>query len=384
MVCKHFSECGGCKFQDIPYQEQLRNKEKRLQDLLQQHDLEINLLPIRSYPQWYYRNKMEFTFFQDKDNLCLGLHSKVRKHSVFDLEECLISSQDCPAILKAVKAFVKEKKYLAYDKYSHQGFLRNFILREAKLTKQLMLAIVTTSKEQLDKDGFVKALTELKLSTEIKSISWVKNDSWSDAVVFESKEVLYGEEFIEENLSGFKFKLAIDSFFQINPTGVGDLYKHIVDCVNLTGNERVLDLFCGLGTIGTFLAEKAKFVWGVELKEEIVNAAWETARTNNLKNISFLAQDARKFLNEQKSFYQDIDLLVLNPPRSGLSKKIQRAILRLNPKKIVYSSCNPQSLCENLKDLSINYEIKFIRPFDFFPHTPHMESLALLQKLAQL
>jgi 23S rRNA (uracil-5-)-methyltransferase RumA len=378
--CKHFGQCGGCSFQDIPYSLQLRRKEERIKELAAANEIAAELKPINSYAEWFYRNKMEFGFSTNGGLIC-GLYKKGNHQEVVDIEECLIFSTDTGSLLNKTKEFTTSRSHLHYNKFSYQGFLRNLMIRETKFTGEIMLGLVTTSQETLDKEGFVKALTSLKLNSQIKAIYHIINDSWSDAVIFEKKELLYGEPYIQEELGGLKFKIGIDSFFQTNPQGIKDLYTKITNYANLTGKERVLDLFCGSGGIGIFLAKEAKFVWGVELQKEIVEAAWQNANINALKNISFLAADVRKFLNSQGSFHKDTDILVINPPRPGLSHKILRGILRLTPKNIFYSSCNPDTFFRDIKILSAGYKIKFIEPFDFFPHTPHMECLALLERV---
>jgi 23S rRNA (uracil-5-)-methyltransferase RumA len=378
-LCKHFGSCGGCSFQDVPYQVQLRQKEEKVKELMAQNNIACEFKPINSYPEWHYRNKMEFSF-NSNSNLTCGLYKKGSHIELIDIEECLIFSESTAAILKTVKEFVNSKGYPTYNKFTYQGFLRNVIIRETKFTKEIMVGLVTTSAANLDKEGFVKALTALQLEANIKSIYWIINDSWSDAVIFEKKELLYGEPYIQEDLGDLHFKIGIDSFFQVNPRAIKDFYTKIRNYASLKNEEKVLDLFCGSGGIGLFLAKDAKFVWGVELEKQIIEAAWENAKLNTIENISFFASDVRKFLNSQSAFYKDIDVLIINPPRSGLSNKIVRAILRLNPKTIFYSSCNPTSLFTNLKDLLSAYKIEFIEPFDFFPHTPHVECLAVLHK----
>ncbi|MCF7908343.1 MAG: 23S rRNA (uracil(1939)-C(5))-methyltransferase RlmD [Candidatus Omnitrophica bacterium] len=378
-ICKHFSECGGCRFQDIPYQQQLETKEARVKGLLELSELSTQLKPINSSEQWYYRNKMEFSFGYERGVVC-GLYSKDKKRRVVDLEECLIFSSDLRLILEAIKYFLKDNKHSVYDKYSHKGFLRNLIVRETKFTNQLMVGLVTSSSEELNSQSFIDELNKLKLKSKIKSIYWIINDSLSDAVIFDKKELLFGDEFLEERLGDFRFKIGIDTFFQVNPRMIADFYKKLVSYGGLSKDKRVLDLFCGLGSIGIHLANQAKFVWGVEVVKEIVDLAWQNAKLNHIDNISFFTSDVRKFLNTQGIFYRDVDLLVVNPPRSGLSKKIIRAILRLEPKEIIYSSCNPTALFIDLKGLSDQYSIDFIEPFDFFPHTPHLEVLSLLKR----
>jgi 23S rRNA (uracil1939-C5)-methyltransferase len=389
-ICKHFDECGGCRLQDIPYNEQLHSKEARIKDLMASCQIQAELKPINYSGEWFYRNKMEFSFAPleraaGKEGNSLtgqmcGLYSKKEKRKVIDLEECLIFSPDTPIILKAIKSFLKEKNHSVYNKYSHRGFLRNLIMRQTKFSNQTSIGIVTSSSEVFDQKAFVKALTDLKLQSSVKSIYWIINDSLSDAVIFEKKELLYGEPFIEEKLDGLTFRIGIDTFFQVNPYMLVGFYNKIKNYLDLSASQSVLDLFCGVGSIGIFLAGSAKFVWAVEISKDIVEMAWQNAKANKIENISFVASDTRRFLNTQGLFYKGIDVLVVNPPRCGLSNKIIRAILRLEPKIIVYSSCNPEALFRDLKGLTDQYSLDFIEPFDFFPHTPHLEALSLLKR----
>lgn len=378
-ICKHFSECGGCRFQDIPYKEQLAVKEDKVRKLISSYKIETPLKPINHSHLEYYRNKMEFSFAGQKEIVC-GLYSKKEKRKVVDIEECLIFSPDLGEIIKPIKEFVRKKKHSVYDKYSHQGFLRYLIIRETKFTKEIMIGIVTSGSEILDVKGFVKVLTSLKLKSTIKSIYQIISDSFSDAVVFDKKELLYGDPFIEERLDDLTFRIGIDTFFQVNPYAIVDFYKKIRDYANLSSTEQVLDLFCGVGSIGMFLARDAKFVWGVEREEEIVDIAWQNAKINKIENISFFAANSRKFLNTQGVFYKNTDFLILNPPRCGLSAKIIRAILRLEPKNIIYSSCNSETLFRDLEGFLGQYSLDLIEPFDFFPHTPHFEVLSFLRR----
>lgn len=379
-ICKHFDLCGGCKFQDVPYSQQVENKEKLIKDLVSTCGFAAEVKPVNFFDEWFYRGKMEFTFGEQAGRIICGLHNKKEKRKVVDVEECLIFSPDAGKILERVKNFAREKNYSPYDKFSHRGFLRNLILRETKFTGQLMAAMVVTGQQEFAKEEFIKELKSLDLRAELKSIYLVINDSWSDAVVFEKKELIYGEPFIQEELNGIKFKIGVDSFFQTNSKGTAQLYKKIKSYAQLKGQERVMDLFCGAGSIGIFLAPDARLVLGVEVKPEIVDTAKENAALNNVKNITFFIGDVRKFLNTDGQFYKDIELLVINPPRSGLSPKIIRAILRLNPAAIVYSSCNPDTLFADLAGLRANYQPQFFEPFDFFPHTLHLECLTLLKR----
>lgn len=378
-LCKHFSECGGCQFQDRPYKQQLDLKIEKVKDLAVSWEVGARIKPVVYKEEWFYRNKMEFSFADQKGLVC-GLYSKKEKRKVVNIEECLIFSKDTQDILETIREFCREKKYSVYNKYSHKGFLRNLIIRQAKFTKQTMIGLVTGNSQVLDKKEFVKRLLSLKLEMPIKSIYQIINDSFSDAVIFEKKELLYGSSFIEEKLGSYIFRIGIDTFFQVNPRMAVDFYGQIKKYLNLSGKENVLDLFCGVGSIGIFLASGGSQVWGVELSEEIVEKARENAKINNVENISFFACDVRKFLNIQGAPSKDIDVLVINPPRGGLSNKIIRAILRLKPKVIIYSSCNPDSLFRDLKGLTISYSVDFVEPYDFFPHTKHFECLSFLRR----
>ena len=379
-TCTHFSQCGGCKWQDIVYHEQLNRKEARLKELLSSFNLNVPLKPINHYKPWFYRNKMEYTFQDDEQgNLICGLHRKIHKRKVFALNECLIFSPDVTHIVDVLRQFFGTK-YRSYNTFIHRGFLRHLIVRETKFTHQMMIGIVTTSSEQLDKEGLLEVLLALKLHSQIKSVYWIINDSKGDAVVFQKKELIYGDEFITERLDNLSFRIYIDSFFQTNSFGIVDLYHKIKEYTSLQGKENVLDLYCGVGSIGLFLAPQCRFVWGVELQKEIVNNAFINAKLNNIDNIVFIAEDVRKFL-----IHDDIpapEVVIINPPRCGLSKKVTQRILSAHPPVIFYSSCNPETFCSDLKCLSSQYKIEFIEPFDFFPHTPHMESLARLTRKA--
>lgn len=381
MICKHFGVCGGCKFQDINYSEQLLLKEQQVKDLIYKHSFDAPLKPINHFNQWFYRNKMEFTFSQDENGeIVCGMHSVANKRQVFNLKECKIFSKDIGLILDAIRDFASENEYTSYDKFKHRGFLRHIIIRETKFSDQMMIGLVTSNENVLRDEAFVDMLKDLSLSKEIKSVSHITNDSLGDAVTFEKTKLLYGEPFIVECLEKFEFKIYIDSFFQTNPVGVVELYKKIREYASVSKNNKVLDLYCGAGTIALFLAENSEFVWGVEMQDSAINNATNNAKENKIKNVSFICEDVRKFLIKG-NLIDKIELVMINPPRSGLSKKIKKRILELNAPHIFYSSCNPKTLFVDLEDFSNKYKIEFIEPFDFFPHTPHLEVFVALKRL---
>ncbi|OQX82036.1 MAG: 23S rRNA (uracil(1939)-C(5))-methyltransferase RlmD [Candidatus Omnitrophica bacterium 4484_70.1] len=373
-VCKHFSQCGGCTSQDILYPMQLKMKEEEIKKMADFFSLKTEIKPINHFSPFFYRNKMEFTFSSDEEKKVIcGLHSK--KGDVFDLEECLIFSPYTGEILRIVKDYLKDR-YPAYNKFTHQGFLRHLIVREAKSTHQLMIGLVTTSMFYLEKEKFLKLLLSSSWGGKISSVYWVINDSVADAVIFQKKELIYGEPFIVENIGDFSFHIFIDTFFQTNSVGAEVLYKKIEEYAQLKGKEKILDLYCGVGAIGIFLSKKVEFVWGVDVEKSSIESASLNAKINNLTNISFICADVKKFLINFK--LPQPDLVVVNPPRCGLSKKIKKHLVKLRPPYILYSSCNPSTFFVDLKDLGEFYNVEFIEPFDFFPHTPYVECLGKL------
>ncbi|MBD3245673.1 MAG: 23S rRNA (uracil(1939)-C(5))-methyltransferase RlmD [Candidatus Omnitrophica bacterium] len=383
--CRHFGVCGGCRWQDVPYCGQLIRKRQYVQDLFREAGFSCAVPPVAPSPQWYYRNKMEFTFAQEGGRVTCGFYHRTKKRTVVDLSECKIFSPDAGPILETVKEFVREKGYPAYNKYTHQGFLRNLIVRETKRGKELMVGIVTTGQGKLDAGGFVNALRRCGTRGRVVSVYQVKNDSWSDAVVFEQKELLFGDAMITEEILGMKFHVGIDSFFQVNPAAAECFYRRIRERVSGSGDgtAQVLDLFCGAGGIGLVIAPHVGRVHGVEVQEAIVDAARKNARENGVRNISFTVFDTRRFLSFHGREYRGADYVVLNPPRNGISKKIARGVLRLESPAIIYSSCNARTLVRDLSWLRDWYRIDWVVPVDLFPHTPHLECVAALSKTAE-
>lgn len=378
-ICKHFDICGGCRFQDIEYEQQLKNKEKTIKDLLAQHEISCLLKPINHFNPWYYRNKMEFTFAQREEKVICGMHSKINKREVFNLEECLIFSEVAQEIVPAIVKFANDKGYCAYNKRTHKGFFRHLIIRETKFTDQIMIGLVVSGQEQLDKEEFLNLLKSFSCFKKIKSVYLITNDSFGDAVTFEKKEVILGESFIIEKLKDIEFAVTIDSFFQPNAVGIINLYDKLVSCLAEKKINKLLDLYCGVGSISLFLSPHVEFIWAVEIIEAAVKKAQANAERNQIKNISFICDDSRKFL-AKTNLHGKIDAVVLNPPRCGLSKKVKKRVLELQAPYICYSSCNPKSFCDDLASFLNDYRPEFIEPFDFFPHTPHMEVFSFLKR----
>ncbi|RKY28960.1 MAG: 23S rRNA (uracil(1939)-C(5))-methyltransferase RlmD [Candidatus Omnitrophota bacterium] len=383
-VCKHFGVCGGCRFQDLEYPEQLERKQKFLGSLFSPLKNSPKILPIIPSPKiYFYRNKMEFSFAQEASELVCGLHSRLNKRKVIDVEECFLFSENVPLVLEKVKDLLRKERLSSYSTFSHRGFLRYLVLRESKTKNDFMVNIVTTSEGSLDKEAFKSALISLRLkdNKRITSLVWTISDKLSDAVVPEKFEVFYGQDYLEEEIKGFKFRIPAFSFFQVNPFILEVFFEFIK--THLKGNKEnsALDLFSGVGSLSLLLAKEFSFVWAIEQDELAIKTSLVNASLNNINNVSFLNSDVKKALFLNLNLWKErIFLVFINPPRAGLSKKIIKRIKTIAPKRIIYSSCNPKSFIVDLQSFLDSYRIRLIQPFDFFPHTPHIEVLALLER----
>ena len=381
-LCPHREFCGGCIHQGTAYSEQLKEKEKEVLRLLQDKGVTPEKIdPIEGCPSAFcYRNKMEYTFgdFVKDGEMTLGMHRKKNFMSIVTVDNCQLVDPDFNIILKAVLDFSVEKGYTFYHKRSHSGLLRNLIIRKGIRTGELLVNIVTTSEEGFDEDKFTKMLLSLTLDNEIVGVLRTYCDSLADAVVPDSLKTLYGRDYYMEKLLGLDFKVSAFSFFQTNVEAAERLYTEALALVDSFEGKKAFDLYCGTGTISQVLALKAKEVLGIELVEEAVDAATENAALNGLDNCRFIAGDVFKVLNEVSD---KPDVIVVDPPRVGIQPKALDKIISYGVKEIVYISCNPKTLAENLRYLNYyGYKCKYLKPFDNFPMTKHTECIALLEK----
>jgi 23S rRNA (uracil1939-C5)-methyltransferase len=382
--CRHFGQCGGCSFRDVPYAEQLAGKDARVLELLGPLASASVIHAIHPSPVTaYYRNKMEYTLSRDQDSqdIICGLHRTDSRRQIVDMKECLLFSEDVPLLVEAVCRWADQRKYSFFSTWSHKGFLRYLILRKTHATRELMVNVVTSSQEQLDAPGLVERLNGLDLGYTLKSVYHTVSDALSDAVVPDDVRLLWGQPRLTERMQGLSFAISPFTFFQVNPAALEEFYPCLKEQAGLTPDDVVLDLYCGIGTIGLQLAPRCKYVWGVEAVEASVRDAFENSASNGITNISFMAGDTRRILYEQESAWQGkVSVVVINPPRSGTSPRVVKRIMNLNPRRIVYSSCNIASMAADIRLLSERYQPMFIKPFDFFPHTRHFEVLAVLDR----
>lgn len=382
-ICKHKELCGGCIHQGKPYEQQLEEKGNDVSMLISKKEIKVGeYLGIQGSPaQYRYRNKMEYTFGDTvKDGpLCLGMHRKKHFMSIVTVDECQLVPEDFNRILSAVLEFCQEKGYSFYHKKSHEGLLRHLIIRYGVRTGELLVNIVTSSQGEFDDKGFTEMITALELDNRVVGVLRTINDRLADAVYCEELKVLWGRDYYMEKIMGLDFKVSAFSFFQTNVEAAERLYTEAIDLIDDFEDKNVFDLYCGTGTITQALALKAKTVTGVELVSEAVEAAKENARLNGLDNCSFIAGDVFEVLEKLE---QKPDVIVVDPPRVGIQPKALDKILGYGVKQIVYISCNPKSLTDNLMYIQGNgYEVKKIKAFDNFPMTKHVETIVLLSKL---
>ena len=381
-LCPHREFCGGCIYQDVPYEKQLEEKEREVLRLLEAKGVKPEKTDrIEGCPTPFcYRNKMEYTFgdFVKDGEMTLGMHRKKNFMSIVTVDSCRLVDPDFNVILRAVLDFAVEKGYTFYHKRSHSGLLRNLIIRKGIRTGELLVNIVTTSEEGFDEAEFTEKLLSLNLNNKVIGILRTYCDSLADAVVPDSLKTLYGRDYYMEKLLGLDFKVSAFSFFQTNVEAAERLYTEALALVDSFEGKNAFDLYCGTGTISQVLALKAKEVLGIELVEEAVDAARENAALNGLDNCRFIAGDVFKVLSEVAD---KPDVIVVDPPRVGIQPKALDKIISYGVKEIVYISCNPKTLAENLRYLDYyGYKCRYLKPFDNFPMTKHTECIALLEK----
>jgi 23S rRNA (uracil1939-C5)-methyltransferase len=367
----------GAPWQVLPYERQLAIKAEQVQEALQRigHLEGYELEPIvPAVEQWRYRNKLEYSFgTSDDGELICGFHAPGSWERIERIEDCLLASQAGNEARRAALRWCREHGLGAYDRRAQMGLLRNLVVREGRRTGELQVRIVT-SDQPADLDGFAEAVGA-------GSVMWTRALDVGETTVGGATEVLHGTEAIEEELGGLRFRISADAFFQTNTEMAERLYATAAEYAGLQGWERVYDLFCGIGTIGLSLAPRAGEVWGLEIVEEAIADAIANARRNEIDNAHFYAGDVRLALRELVERAGRPDVLVVDPPRAGLSAKIVRRVIEAGPTRIVYVSCNPTTLAPNAAQLvEAGYALRRVRPVDMFPQTPHIECVALLER----
>lgn len=380
--CPHFGQCGGCSRQTLPYTEQLKLKEKLYISTLEKYGIAAETIePIIASPEIYgYRNKMEYTFGDEiKDGpITLGMHRMTRASDVITTDQCRIAPPDFNRILSTVLEWAREKGYKQYNRFKNEGFLRNLILRRGVFTNEILVALCTTSYEKLEHSELVNRILALPLEGKVVGILHLVHDRTGDVVRAETQETLYGRDYYTEELMGLKFNVSFFSFFQTNPAGAQLLYNKALSYFTDIEGKEVFDLFSGTGTLAQIMAAKASRVTAVELVEDAVEAARQNAELNGISNCRFIAGDVFEVLSNLDRVPERI---VVDPPRAGIMPKAWEKILSYGAEEIVYISCNPVTLAENLQIAEkAGYKVMVTCPVDQFPHTPHVEAIILMTR----
>ncbi|MFC1528471.1 23S rRNA (uracil(1939)-C(5))-methyltransferase RlmD [Candidatus Latescibacterota bacterium] len=379
--CPHFSYCGGCRWQDVPYNVQCRMKGDLVNTALAgvpgiEPVERIDVVP--SPDVFFYRNKMEFSFDSPpplQGKVFLGLHEAGKFDRVFDLEDCRLQSELSNRAVQVTRAFVMEQELSAYGLKSHEGLLRFLVVRDGKNTGDLMLNLVTSGEDFTAIKAFSERVVKdiPGVTTVIRSI----NRGKGSVAIGEEHDIFFGDGFIREHIGEYIFTISPDSFFQTNPRQTENLYNTIRDFSGLSGRENLLDLYCGTGTIGIYLAGMAKTVTGVETVESCIADAERNAELNDVSNITFLSGQVEKVIGETMGTF---DVVVCDPPRAGLHPKALNKLLRLRIPRMVYVSCNIKAMPHDLEMLAMaGYRVKDVRAFDMSPHTPYVETVILLE-----
>jgi 23S rRNA (uracil1939-C5)-methyltransferase len=371
----------GAPWQVLRYERQLEEKEMQVRDALERiggFDAPPVEPIVPAVQQLRYRNKLEYSFGEDEPGeLVLGFHRPGRFDVIDDVNLDVLASERVEGVREAVKAWCREEGLTAWDRESQTGVLRNLVVREGRRTGQVQARVVTSP-------GSEFRVSELAAATPADSFLWTRAEGVAETTRGGDTQSVKGAAVLEEELSGLRFRISPDAFFQTNTEMAEVLYGAAAEFAGLTGRERVLDLFCGIGTIALVLALDSAEVWGVELIEDAVADAIENAKLNGVDNTRFFAGDVRLVMRELLEQSGSPDVVVVDPPRAGLSQKVVRRIIEADAQRIVYASCNPTTLAPNARQLADDggYLLKTIRPVDMFPQTPHIECVALLERPA--
>ena len=385
--CMHFGTCAGCDLLDLPYAEQLKEKEMEVKDIFKAW----KNLPVKktmpSPEEYFYRHKVQLPFGHKKGKyeeiLTLGLHAKDYS-KIIDLKECKIQDEALSAIAWDVRDWAREEKYTAYNERYDRGFLKYLVLRKSHFSGEILVCLVTSTPKEIVKkklESLIQKIqttlskSDLKGKSVLAGIIQNINKEKTTMAIGDHERLLWGKKYIKEELGGFKYRVGLSTFIQVNPFQTPRLYEEIIK--NVPEGANVIDAYCGIGTISLWLSKKAKSVLGIESNPHSIEFANIAVKENKIRNVKFLVGDSARILSQLEGSHE---ILVVDPPRSGLERNCVNAILAMDFKKIIYVSCNPETLEEDARNLSRQYTLKSVQPVDMFPQTFHIESVAVFEK----
>lgn len=385
--CLHFGTCGGCDLLDLPYIEQLKEKELEVKDIFR----DWKNLPISktlpSPEEYFYRHKVQLPFGHKKGKyeeiLTLGLHARDNS-KIIDLKECKIQDETLSAIAWTVRDWAREEKFTPYNEKYDRGFLKYLVLRKSHFSGEILIGLVTATPKEIPKKKLELLIEKIQITLTnmsekgksiLAGVIQNINKEKTTMVIGEHERLLWGKKYIKEEFGGSKFRVGLSTFVQVNPYQTprlyGEILKHIPEGAN------VIDAYCGVGTISLFLSKKANHVLAIESNPNSIEFANIALKENKIRNVKFLVGDSARILSQVEGSYE---ILVVDPPRSGLERNAVNAILNLNLRKIIYVSCNPETLEEDARTLSKKYTLKSVQPVDMFPQTYHIESIAIFER----
>lgn len=376
-TCPYAKKCGGCQYQGMDYAAQLKKKQKEMNKLLKDFGKPDPIIGMKD--PLHYRNKVHAVFGRTRKGEIVSGTYEAGTHKIVNIDECMIEDEISQSIIRTIRGLLRSFKIRTYDEDTGYGLLRHVLVRRGFTTGQVMVVLVLSSPILPSKNNFVKALR--KEHPEITTVVLNVNDKKTSMVLGERDIVLYGKGYIEDILCGCTFRISPQSFYQVNPVQTERLYQTAMDYAELTGKERVIDAYCGIGTIGMVAAKRAREVIGVELNRNAVKDARINAKLNQIKNIAFYEGDAGKFMVSMAEEGEKADVVFMDPPRSGSDEAFLSSVIRLAPKRIVYVSCGPDTLARDLKYLARNgYPVRKMQPVDMFGFTEHCEMVVQLVK----
>lgn len=381
--CPVAAPCGGCQLQAMSYEGQLKFKEKKVRSLMERIGKLENppILPVIGMEEpWHYRNKAQFPVSQDENGrIRMGFYAG-RTHSIVETDHCFLGDPMNEKVLAGLKEYMEEAKVTAYDELVHRGLVRHILIRKGFFTGQVMVCLVINGKSLPKRELFVDKMKKIEGMT---SISYNINQEKTNVILGNQVINLYGPGYITDRIGKLEYQIAPQSFFQVNPVQTKKLYDTALDFAGLTGEETVWDLYCGTGTISLFLAERAKKVYGVEIVEAAVADARSNARRNGIDNAEFFVGKAEEILPEKYRTEQiKADVIVVDPPRKGCDPQLLDTIVKMEPKRVVYVSCDPATLARDLKYMTEKgYAVEKIQPVDMFPQTENVETVCALSRI---
>ncbi|TCK89044.1 23S rRNA (uracil1939-C5)-methyltransferase [Natranaerovirga hydrolytica] len=379
--CEVYKQCGGCQIQGLDYDKQLVFKEKKVKDALERigklKNININTIIGMEHP-FFYRNKSQYPVKRDNEgNLKIGFYA-TRSHHVIEHEKCYIGNPVNESIIEIIKQYVHNNNISIYDEENHKGLMRHILIRAGHFTKEIMVCIVINGKDLPQKDQVIKALTTIP---NMKSISVNINTEKTNVILGHQTKKLWGTDYILDTLGNITYQISPQSFYQVNTVQTEKLYNKVLEYAQIKGDETIWDIYCGIGTITLYLAQKAKKVYGVEIVKEAIEDARKNAQMNNINNVEFYtgkAEDVIPRKYNEEGIYADT--IVVDPPRKGCDESVLKTIVDISPKKMIYVSCDPSTLARDLKYLCENgFEVKEVQPVDMFGHTVHVECVVLMR-----